>query len=77
MTSSCVLLSFWYCSKLASLPNLNLSEFWKQVLESTDHINSCKPVSRSDPSYKETLEFIEKIKAHSRGVSARPEEQSK
>ncbi|KAF5444978.1 hypothetical protein F2P56_034069 [Juglans regia] len=33
------------------------------VLESTDHINSCKPISRSDPSYKETLEFLRKMKA--------------
>ncbi|KAG6672177.1 hypothetical protein I3842_16G045300 [Carya illinoinensis] len=33
------------------------------VLESTDHINSCKPISRSDPSYKETLEFLQKMKA--------------
>ncbi|KAF7817516.1 Protein SERAC1 isoform A [Senna tora] len=28
------------------------------VLESTDHVNSCKPVSRFDPSYKQTLEFL-------------------
>lgn len=34
-----------------------------QVLESTDHINSCKPISCSDPSYKETLEFLQKMKA--------------
>ncbi|RDX76856.1 putative inactive heme oxygenase 2, chloroplastic, partial [Mucuna pruriens] len=27
------------------------------VLESTDHINSCKPVSRLDPSYTETLKL--------------------
>ncbi|KAL2318612.1 hypothetical protein Fmac_032488 [Flemingia macrophylla] len=33
------------------------------VLESTDHINSCKPVSRSDPSYTETLKFLQKLKA--------------
>ncbi|XP_059453972.1 uncharacterized protein LOC132184373 isoform X3 [Corylus avellana] len=33
------------------------------VLESTDHINSCKPISRTDPSYKETLEFLQKMKA--------------
>ncbi|XP_022768813.1 uncharacterized protein LOC111312634 isoform X4 [Durio zibethinus] len=31
------------------------------VLESTDHINSCKPLSRSDPSYTETLEFLRKL----------------
>lgn len=36
------------------------------VLESTDHINSCKPLSRSDPSYKETLEFLHKLKALSK-----------
>ncbi|KAI4316730.1 hypothetical protein L6164_024681 [Bauhinia variegata] len=34
------------------------------VLESTDHINSCKPLSRLDPSYTETLEFLRKLKAH-------------
>ncbi|KAL4312997.1 hypothetical protein GQ457_01G010270 [Hibiscus cannabinus] len=28
------------------------------VLEATDHINSCKPLSRSDPSYTEALEFL-------------------
>lgn len=33
------------------------------VLESTDHVNSCKPVSRNDPSYKETLDFLKKLKA--------------
>ncbi|PON46858.1 GPI inositol-deacylase PGAP1-like [Parasponia andersonii] len=33
------------------------------VLESTDHINSCKPVSREDPSYTEILEFLRKLKA--------------
>ncbi|CAK9178623.1 unnamed protein product [Ilex paraguariensis] len=36
------------------------------VLESTDHINSCKPLSRADPSYKETLDFLYKLKAHFR-----------
>ncbi|KAK9136072.1 hypothetical protein Syun_015402 [Stephania yunnanensis] len=34
------------------------------VLESTDHINSCKPVNRTDPSYTETLNFLQKLKAH-------------
>ncbi|KAJ7958132.1 alpha/beta-Hydrolases superfamily protein [Quillaja saponaria] len=34
------------------------------VLESTDHINSCKPLSRSDPSYTEILEFLHKVKQH-------------
>ncbi|KAF1859490.1 hypothetical protein Lal_00010074 [Lupinus albus] len=33
------------------------------VLESTDHINSCKPISRSDTSYTETLKFLQKLKA--------------
>lgn len=33
------------------------------VLDSTDHINSCKPMSRSDPSYKETLDLLQKLKA--------------
>lgn len=36
------------------------------VLESTDHINSCKPISRADPSYTETLEFLQKLIAHYR-----------
>ncbi|XAR61858.1 hypothetical protein NMG60_11016394 [Bertholletia excelsa] len=36
------------------------------VLESTDHINSCKPLSRNDPSYRETLEFLKKLKAQLR-----------
>ncbi|KAJ4914272.1 alpha/beta-Hydrolases superfamily protein [Raphanus sativus] len=31
------------------------------VLESTDHINSCKPLSRSDPSYTEALQFLRKL----------------
>lgn len=31
-----------------------------QVLPSTDHINSCKPVNKNDPSYAETLAFLEK-----------------
>ncbi|XP_024022941.1 uncharacterized protein LOC21408749 isoform X2 [Morus notabilis] len=35
-----------------------------EVLESTDHINSCKPLSRADPSYTETLEFLRKLKAN-------------
>ncbi|CAL4912957.1 unnamed protein product [Urochloa decumbens] len=30
------------------------------VLASTDHINSCKPVNKNDPSYAETLAFLEK-----------------
>ncbi|XP_008795143.1 uncharacterized protein LOC103710976 isoform X2 [Phoenix dactylifera] len=33
------------------------------VLDATDHINSCKPVSRIDPSYAETLDFLKKLKA--------------
>ncbi|XP_043710813.1 uncharacterized protein LOC122659754 isoform X2 [Telopea speciosissima] len=36
------------------------------VLDSSDHINSCKPVSRTDPSYTQTLHFMEKLKAHCR-----------
>jgi hypothetical protein len=31
-----------------------------QVLKDTDHINSCKPVNKNDPSYAETLAFLEK-----------------
>ncbi|KAJ9674481.1 hypothetical protein PVL29_023814 [Vitis rotundifolia] len=33
------------------------------VLESADHINSCKPVNRTDPSYTVTLDFLRKLKA--------------
>ncbi|KAK4387550.1 putative inactive heme oxygenase 2, chloroplastic [Sesamum angolense] len=33
------------------------------VLDSTDHVNSCKPLSRADPSYKDTLEFLQKLKS--------------
>ncbi|KAJ4964110.1 hypothetical protein NE237_024049 [Protea cynaroides] len=33
------------------------------VLDSTDHINSCKPISRTDPSYTETLHFLKKLKS--------------
>ncbi|KAK1427396.1 hypothetical protein QVD17_16080 [Tagetes erecta] len=33
------------------------------VLESTDHVNSCKPISRTDPSYSETLQFLHKLRA--------------
>lgn len=36
----------------------------RQVLDSTDHVNSCKPLSRTDPSYKDTLEFLKKLKSH-------------
>ncbi|KAI3460251.1 hypothetical protein Pfo_016914 [Paulownia fortunei] len=34
------------------------------VLDSTDHVNSCKPLSRADPSYKDTLEFLQKLRSH-------------
>lgn len=34
------------------------------VLDSTDHVNSCKPVSQTDPSYAKTLEFLKKLKDH-------------
>eukprot|EP00268_Persea_americana_P060039 TRINITY_DN7434_c0_g1_i9.p1 TRINITY_DN7434_c0_g1~~TRINITY_DN7434_c0_g1_i9.p1 ORF type:complete len:188 (-),score=27.08 TRINITY_DN7434_c0_g1_i9:565-1128(-) len=34
------------------------------VLDATDHINSCKPVNRTDPSYTEILSFLQKLKAH-------------
>ncbi|KVI06662.1 Armadillo-like helical [Cynara cardunculus var. scolymus] len=33
------------------------------VLESTDHVNSCKPISKSDPSYNETLQLLHKLRA--------------
>ncbi|CAN1273930.1 Protein SERAC1 [Linum perenne] len=33
------------------------------VLESTDHINSCKPMNRNDPSYTEVLKFLKKLKS--------------
>ncbi|KFK30069.1 hypothetical protein AALP_AA7G212500 [Arabis alpina] len=36
------------------------------VLESTDHINSCKPLSRSDPSYTEALQFLRKLSSRSK-----------
>ncbi|XP_057470207.1 uncharacterized protein LOC130759118 isoform X2 [Actinidia eriantha] len=36
------------------------------VLESTDHVNSCKPLSRNDPSYAEILDFLKKLKAQHR-----------
>lgn len=36
------------------------------VLDSTDHVNSCKPLSRSDPSYTEILEFLKKLKTEHR-----------
>ncbi|KAL3634225.1 hypothetical protein CASFOL_021279 [Castilleja foliolosa] len=34
------------------------------VLDSTDHINSCKPLDRTDPSYKDALEFLQKLRSH-------------
>ncbi|CAL5332364.1 unnamed protein product [Camellia sinensis] len=37
-----------------------------QVLESTDHVNSCKPLSRNDPSYTEILDFLKKLIAQQR-----------
>ncbi|XP_051149831.1 uncharacterized protein LOC127264392 [Andrographis paniculata] len=37
------------------------------VLDSTDHVNSCKPVSRADSPYKDTLEFLQKLKSHLTG----------
>ncbi|XP_047316374.1 uncharacterized protein LOC124920028 [Impatiens glandulifera] len=39
------------------------------VLDSTDHVNSCKPLSRSDPSYAETLDFLRNLKAQYRSYS--------
>ncbi|XP_051151097.1 uncharacterized protein LOC127265366 isoform X2 [Andrographis paniculata] len=33
------------------------------ALDSTDHVNSCKPLSKADPSYRETLEFLERLKS--------------
>lgn len=35
------------------------------VLDGTDHVNSCKPLSRSDPAYTKTLEFLQKLEAAS------------
>ncbi|KAI7746929.1 hypothetical protein M8C21_020658 [Ambrosia artemisiifolia] len=32
------------------------------VLESTDHVNSCKPISKSDPSYSETLHLLRNLR---------------
>lgn len=31
------------------------------VLDGTDHINSCKPVSRTDPAYTEVLHFLQTL----------------
>ncbi|XP_024534607.1 uncharacterized protein LOC9643048 [Selaginella moellendorffii] len=31
------------------------------VLDGTDHVNSCKPLSPSDPAYTKTLEFLRRI----------------
>ncbi|KAJ6400100.1 hypothetical protein OIU84_015706 [Salix udensis] len=42
------------------------------VLESTDHINSCKPECRTDPSYTETLNFLQKLMAHYSGRDVSP-----
>jgi len=36
------------------------------VLDSTDHVNSCKPLSRTDPSYTEILDFLKKLKPQHR-----------
>nr|GEU78522.1 armadillo-like helical [Tanacetum cinerariifolium] len=33
------------------------------VLESTDHVNICKPINRNDPSYSETLHLLQKLRA--------------
>ncbi|GJP46331.1 hypothetical protein CLOM_g5633 [Closterium sp. NIES-68] len=32
------------------------------VLDGTDHINACKPVSTSDPAYADTLDFLLKLR---------------
>lgn len=34
-----------------------------QVLDATDHVNSCKPVNQTDPSYAKTLEFLKRLKS--------------
>ncbi|ESQ53694.1 hypothetical protein EUTSA_v10024246mg [Eutrema salsugineum] len=43
------------------------------VLESTDHINSCKPLSRSDPSYTEALQFLRKLSSQRSRPRVKPE----
>ncbi|CAN6984856.1 hypothetical protein IGI04_000367 [Brassica rapa subsp. trilocularis] len=43
------------------------------VLESTDHINSCKPLSRSDPSYTEALQFLRKLSSQRSRSNIKPE----
>ena len=43
------------------------------VLESTDHINSCKPLSRSDPSYTEALQFLRKLSSQRSRSNVKPE----
>nr|TKS01487.1 hypothetical protein D5086_0000173000 [Populus alba] len=53
---SLYLLRWWMCL-LDSITSGRVG-----VLESTDHINSCKPVCRADPSYTETLKFLQKLK---------------
>lgn len=50
-----------------------LERMMKQVLESTDHINSCKPLSRSDPSYTEALQFLRKLSSQRSRSNVKPE----
>ena len=50
-----------------------LERMMKQVLESTDHINSCKPLSRSDPSYTEALQFLRKLSSQRSRSHVKPE----
>ena len=45
-----------------------MSRFIK--LEGVDHINACKPVSKEDASYVETLELIRAVLGKAEGVSA-------
>ncbi|KAG0587590.1 hypothetical protein KC19_2G175600 [Ceratodon purpureus] len=43
------------------------------LLEGTDHINSCKPLCRSDPAYTRTLGFLQKMVAGARETKHKEE----
>jgi hypothetical protein len=32
-----------------------------QVLDGSDHVNSCKPLNKDDAAYTQTLEFLQEI----------------
>lgn len=39
------------------------------LLEGVDHINACKPVSKDDPSYRATADFLQKLAGKGSRVS--------